>query len=83
MLKLYLSLYYNEGFWCVVLGGGGGGGFGGAGGEYIVQEDTIFVSGMNPQTSESAIHEHFGAIGIIKVRKTYLKNSTFWLKMNM
>lgn len=33
----------------------------------ITQEDTIFVSGMNPQTTEDDIANHFGAIGIIKV----------------
>lgn len=54
-------------------GGGGGGGSreGGYGGgrpdEYIVQEDTVFVSGMNVNTSESDIQQHFGAIGLIKV----------------
>lgn len=50
-------------------GGGGGGGYGGGGNDYIVQEDTIFVSGMNPTTSEGDIQQHFGAIGIIKVLK--------------
>lgn len=36
-------------------------------GDMIVQEDTIFISGMNPRTSEGEIKTHFGAIGIIKV----------------
>lgn len=44
---------------------GGGGGAGGD--EYIVQEDTIFVSGMPAETLEADIQSHFGAIGIIKV----------------
>lgn len=35
--------------------------------DMITQEDTIFVSGMNPQTTEEDIANHFGAIGIIKV----------------
>lgn len=53
-------------------GGGGGGGYGGGGGgrageDYIVQEDTVFVSGMNQSTSEEQIQQHFGSIGIIKV----------------
>ncbi|CAH1399961.1 unnamed protein product [Nezara viridula] len=50
-------------------GGGnyGGGGYGG--GDYIVQEDTVFVSGMNPATSEGDIQQHFGAIGVIKIDK--------------
>lgn len=38
----------------------------------IIQEDTIFVSGMNPLTTEEEISNHFGAIGIIKV------NLNFW-----
>lgn len=33
----------------------------------VVQEDTIFVSGMGPDTTEDEIANHFGAIGIIKV----------------
>lgn len=58
-------------------GGGGRGGLatdrGGDGGfsrgdEYVVQEDTVFVSGMGLDTSESDIQNHFGSIGIIKVR---------------
>lgn len=40
---------------------------GGSGGDMITQEDTIFVSGMNPNTTEEEINEHFGMIGIIKV----------------
>ncbi|KAL1140078.1 hypothetical protein AAG570_000010 [Ranatra chinensis] len=49
---------------------GGTGGYGGGGGsDYIVQEDTIFVSGMNQNTSEGDIQQFFGAIGIIKVDK--------------
>lgn len=33
----------------------------------MIQEDTIFVSGMGPDVSEADIADHFGAIGIIKV----------------
>ena len=33
----------------------------------ITQEDTIFVSGMSPESTEYEIANHFGAIGIIKV----------------
>lgn len=47
--------------------GGGGGGVGGGGGDYIVQEDTVFISGMNPDTSDNDIAQLFGSIGIIKV----------------
>lgn len=36
-------------------------------GDFIVQEDTIFVSGMTTNTSEGDIEQHFGSIGIIKV----------------
>ncbi|KAG8306916.1 hypothetical protein J6590_035994 [Homalodisca vitripennis] len=47
---------------------GGGGGFGGGrgGDDFIVQEDTVFVSGMSQNTSEDMIQQHFGSIGIIK-----------------
>lgn len=49
-------------------GGGGGGGSGGSSsGDMITQEDTIFVSGMDPGATENDIETHFGAIGIIKV----------------
>jgi RNA-binding protein FUS len=34
----------------------------------VTQEDTIFVSGMDPSISEEEICQHFGAIGVIKVR---------------
>lgn len=47
--------------------GSGGGGSGND--NMIIQEDTIFVSGMSSQTSEDDISNHFGAIGLIKVCK--------------
>lgn len=47
--------------------GVGGGGGGGSGNDMITQEDTIFVAGMDPSTTEQDIETHFGAIGIIKV----------------
>ena len=49
--------------------GGGGGGFSGdrGGGDMITQEDTVFIQGMNPSTTEEELCQHFGAIGIIKV----------------
>jgi len=40
----------------------------GGGDGMVTQEDTIFVSGMDPSISEEEICQHFGAIGIIKVR---------------
>lgn len=33
----------------------------------MVQVDTIFVSGMNPELTEDEIAQHFGSIGVIKV----------------
>jgi len=33
----------------------------------VTQEDTIFVSGMDPNINEVDIEAHFGAIGLIKV----------------
>lgn len=38
----------------------------------VTQEDTIFVSGMDPSISEEEICQHFGAIGVIKVRILYV-----------
>lgn len=49
-------------------GGGGGGGFGGNDSEIIVQQDTIFVGGMDPSVTMDEISEFFGVLGIIKVR---------------
>lgn len=45
----------------------GGGGGGGNDSEVIVQQDTIFVSGMDPSVSMDDIAEYFGVLGIIKV----------------
>lgn len=41
-------------------------------GDFITQEDTIFISGMSPRTTEGEIKQHFGAIGIIKVWVPYV-----------
>lgn len=46
----------------------------------VTQEDTIFVSGMDPQTNEDDIANHFGAIGIIKVNY-FAKNHIRMLTM--
>lgn len=61
----------------------GGGGYGGdrgggdrGGGDMVTQEDTVFVQGMNPDTTEDELCQHFGAIGIIKVNLMYLNNKT-------
>lgn len=34
--------------------------------EVTTQDDTIFVSGMDPEITENDINDHFGSIGIIK-----------------
>ena len=34
----------------------------------MTQEDTIFVSGMPDSATEDDVKDHFGSIGIIKVR---------------
>lgn len=46
-------------------------------GDFIVQEDTIFVSGMSPNTSEADIEQHFGSIGIIKVINILSKDFSY------
>lgn len=51
-------------------GGGSRGGYQGGGGndsEVIVQQDTIFVAGMDPSVTMDEIAEFFGVLGIIKV----------------
>ncbi|XP_075157424.1 FUS RNA binding protein cabeza isoform X2 [Haematobia irritans] len=57
-----------------------GGGYGG-GGDMVTQEDTIFVSGMDPEATELDIESHFGAIGIIKKDKRTSKPK-IWLYRN-
>lgn len=54
--------------------GGYGGSSSSGGNDMITQEDTIFVAGMDPSTTEQDIETHFGAIGIIKVNLGTLKN---------
>lgn len=44
----------------------------GGGDGMVTQEDTIFVSGMDPTISEEEICQHFGAIGVIKVRILFI-----------
>lgn len=41
----------------------------------VTQEDTIFVSGMDAETTEDEIANHFGAIGIIKVSAIVFNHS--------
>lgn len=43
-------------------------GGGGNDSEVIVQQDTIFVAGMEPSVTMDEIAEFFGVLGIIKVR---------------
>jgi len=53
------------------LQGGSGGGSGGAGGDdRIVMEDSVFVSGLPVNVTESEIEVFFGSIGVIKVQPT-------------
>lgn len=47
--------------------GGGGGSHGGS--QEHDMPDTIFITGMSEDVTESQIEEHFGAIGIIKLDK--------------
>jgi RNA-binding protein FUS len=44
----------------------------------VVQVDTIFVSGMNPELTEDEIAQHFGSIGVIKMDKKTQKRK-IWL----
>jgi RNA recognition motif-containing protein len=46
---------------------GGSSSSGGSGDQLHVQEDTVFISGMDPIITEQDIAQHFGSIGIIKV----------------
>lgn len=46
---------------------GGYGDSNGGNDRMVVQEDTVFVSGMNTDITEDEICQHFGAIGLIKV----------------
>lgn len=46
--------------------------FRGESADLVMQEDTIFVSGMPTNASEDDIKEHFGSIGVIKVRRSFL-----------
>lgn len=61
---MVISLVDSGFFFCL---GSGGGPPNDRSGDFIVQEDTIFVSGMSTNTSEGDIEQHFGSIGIIKV----------------
>lgn len=47
----------------------------------MVQDDTIFVSGMDPEANEADIAIHFGSIGIIKVKCKLLwrQRKSHWL----
>ena len=48
-------------------------------GDMIIQEDTVFVSGMSPALTEEDIQQHFGAIGVIKVSTPYILSSVLWV----
>lgn len=57
-----LFLIYEGGF------GGDRGSSGGSNSDMITQEDTIFIAGMDSESTEEEIAQHFGAIGVIKVK---------------
>lgn len=49
--------------------------------EMITQEDTIFVAGMNPITTEEEINHHFCQIGLIKVKILFKKKKTIKIEL--
>lgn len=51
-----------------IFAGGYGSDQGSGNDNIVIQEDTIFVSGMDVGITEEEICQHFGAIGLIKVR---------------
>lgn len=53
-------------------GSGGGDRFRGDSSDLVMQEDTIFVSCMPPQATEEDVKDHFGSIGVIKVKYAVL-----------
>uniref|UniRef100_A0A182QDE4 RanBP2-type domain-containing protein n=1 Tax=Anopheles farauti TaxID=69004 RepID=A0A182QDE4_9DIPT len=53
---------------------------GGGEGEMITQEDTIFIQGMTPETTEEEIAERFGSIGVIKRDKRTQKPKIWMYK---
>lgn len=38
----------------------------------FLESDTIFISGMAPETTEEQLATHFGSIGLIKVKTRLL-----------
>jgi len=48
-------------------------------GDMIIQEDTVFVSGMSPALTEEDIQQHFGAIGVIKVSTPSILSLVLWV----
>jgi RNA-binding protein FUS len=44
----------------------------------LPETDTVYVSGLPPDTTESSLAEYFGSIGIIKLDKK-TKNKKIWL----
>nr|CAD7605120.1 unnamed protein product [Timema genevievae] len=46
----------------------------------IVQEDTVFVSGMSPHMTEEDIAQHFGSIGVIKTDRRTMKPKIWMYK---
>ena len=52
---------------CRGVAGDRGGGSYGAGQDMEIQQDTVFITGMDRNVSEDDLAQHFGSIGIIKV----------------
>ncbi|XP_062556650.1 RNA-binding protein cabeza-like [Armigeres subalbatus] len=46
----------------------------------VTQEDTIFIQGMTPETTEEEIAERFGSIGVIKKDKRTMKPKIWMYK---
>jgi len=44
-----------------------GGGFGGQQGDIQIQEDTVFIQGLNEEVTQEQLAMHFGQIGVVKV----------------
>ncbi|EAT43155.1 AAEL005394-PA [Aedes aegypti] len=49
-------------------------------GEMVTQEDTIFIQGMNTETTKEEITERFGSIGVIKKDKRTMKPKLWMYK---
>lgn len=46
-----------------------------------LESDTIFISGMAPETTEEQLATHFGSIGLIKVKTRLISVLIFFTKI--